>query len=75
MVGYKDLPFRALSGNFWWAVGILGPHFGAILGALSYEYLRRVRTEYHQNNLPLEINSKVSVTAGNFDSNNNTINF
>ena len=40
---------RALDGHFWWAVGILAPHVGAILGALLYMLMAMMRSTYVDN--------------------------
>lgn len=36
LIGYGWTPFEPLSGHYWWAAGVLGPHCGAIVGAFLY---------------------------------------
>lgn len=37
---------RPLDYNFWWAVGIVAPHVGALLGATLYHLLAKMRAEF-----------------------------
>ena len=38
--------FRPLNYNFWWAVGIVAPHSGAIIGAIGYFYMAKMRQSF-----------------------------
>lgn len=40
------LEHRALDGHFWWAVGIVAPHIGAIIGSLLYLLMSKMRMSY-----------------------------
>ncbi|KAH9398750.1 Aquaporin-7 [Tyrophagus putrescentiae] len=46
MTGYSGIVWSALDGHFWWAVGIIAPHVGAILGALLYLLMSKMRMSY-----------------------------
>ena len=38
LAGYGWQSFRPLKGHYWYAVGVIAPHLGAILGVYIYEF-------------------------------------
>lgn len=60
MAGYGSMPFESLNHNFWWAVGIVSPHIGAILGGLFYmatSNMRDTESSYEVTNTTVTTNS------------------
>nr|ATL75745.1 aquaporin [Dermatophagoides farinae] len=45
-IGYESRVFEPLNYNFWWAVGIVAPHSGAIIGAIGYFYMAKMRQSF-----------------------------
>lgn len=39
LAGYGWQSFTPLKGHYWYAVGVIAPHLGAILGVYIYEFL------------------------------------
>ncbi|KAJ6218881.1 hypothetical protein RDWZM_004693 [Blomia tropicalis] len=46
IVGYGKIVFEPLDGNYWWVVAVIGTHVGAIIGAIFYLLLSKMRTSY-----------------------------
>ncbi|KAI2800236.1 Aquaporin-9, partial [Blomia tropicalis] len=45
LVGYDKFVFQYLDGHYWWAVGIVGPHVGAILGSILFYWANGLRID------------------------------
>jgi len=37
LIGYGTKPFAPLGGHYWYLVGVIGPHIGALVGVFVYE--------------------------------------
>ena len=54
---------RHLNYNFWWAVGIVGPHLGAIIGAISYYYSSKMRQSFIDDENMFQLNQVIQTKS------------
>nr|XP_027194763.1 aquaporin-7-like [Dermatophagoides pteronyssinus] len=61
--GYNGRVFAHLNYNFWWAVGIVGPHLGAIIGAISYYYSSKMRQSFIDDENMFQLNQVIQTKS------------